>query len=196
MVDRNASNVDERIISKPFGVVYLSRITIAVVAGAALSIFLIYFLLNRDLSGGYFEAISGIGQAGTALLRSVFYSVLFQLIIALSVIALVVIYYSDKILGPLYRVTVTFLEIAGGDIRSETRIRGKDELQSIPGRINGLKSELAAFVDEIQEKCDTVSSDISSLEGASEGDKVELEKKLREDVEKLNEITKRIKFGD
>lgn len=179
--------------SELFAAKFVSRITLVVIASAVAGALVIAYLLERDLSIGYREAIFSISEAAKLLTSTVVYSVAFQILIAIPILALAVILYTHKVVGPIYRFSSIFREVATGGLRNISRIRQNDHLRSTMESVNDMKTGLLSFMDSCDEKSDKIDKLLERLESASEADKNDIVRELRAEAAALGEITSKLK---
>ncbi|MFQ5431875.1 MAG: hypothetical protein ACE5EN_05160 [Nitrospinota bacterium] len=182
--------------SELFAARFVSRITIIIIASAVVGALIVASMLERDLSKGYAEAIFSISEASGLLTSTVIYSVLFQILIAIPILAIVVILVTHKVVGPMYRFSSIFREVAVGELRNTSRIRQKDHLRSTMESINDMKTDLLGFIESCDEKSGNIGKMLERLEKASESDKGEIVRELREEAAALGNLTEQIKTAE
>lgn len=177
-----------------FSAVGVIRICVIVIVASLLGALVVVFKLDRDLTQGYTQAIASLSQADYSLFSTIVYSALFQLFVSLSAIAAAVIFYSHKVVGPLFRFTVVFGEMSEGKVRAMTRIRKNDQLHSITDELNETKKKLCVYVDSLREKSDEIERMLDSLEQASEPEKGMIEARLEEEITALKGAADKVRL--
>ncbi|MGK7346494.1 MAG: hypothetical protein ACNS63_11885 [Candidatus Nitrospinota bacterium M3_3B_026] len=185
----------EKNISGLFGAFNVVRVLFIVMAVSVIGAGFIVYKLDRDLTNGYAQAVAGISHAGASLLPTIAYSGLFQLFAAVSGISLAAIFYSHKVVGPLYRFTFVFKDTGDGKIRENTRIRKTDQLQAMTVSINEMKAGLRDFVDETREKAGKLEKMADSLDGAPEPERAAMDFETRKEIASLARSVERLKLG-
>jgi len=181
--------------SELFAATFISRIAIIVTTAAVVGALIVAYFLERDLSKGYAEAIFSISEAARLLTSTVIYSVLLQILIAIPILVFAVILYTHKVVGPMYRFSAIFREVASGGLRNISRIRQYDHLRSTMESINDMKTDLLGFIDSCEQKNDKMERLLNKLQSATEAEKSEIIRELREEAAALGELTEKIKTG-
>lgn len=181
--------------SELFAARFVSRITLIVIVSAVVGALVVAYFLERDLSKGYTEAIFSLLEAASLLTSTVIYSVVLQILIAIPILVLAVILYTHKVVGPMHRFSVIFREVASGGLGNISRIRQNDHLRSTVESINDMKTDLLEFINSCGQKSDKMEQLLNRLESASEQDKNEIIRELREEGAALGELTGKLKTG-
>lgn len=189
-----AEKPHEKNISSIFGIFNVVRLLVIVLTVSVMGAAIVVYKLDRSLADGYAQAVAGISLAGAALLPAIIYSGLFQVFAAVSGISLAAIFYSHKVVGPLYRFTAAFREIGEGKIRENTRIRKTDQLQAMTVAVNEMKAGLRDFVDDVREKAGSVEELADSLEGAPEPEREAMESEIRKKITSLAQTMEKLKL--
>lgn len=176
-----------------FAVSFVGQLTIIVIVSAVVGALLIAYFLERDLTIGYAQAISGVSAAAQLLSSSLLYSAIFQVFIAIPILALAVILYTHKVVGPIYRFTSVFREVAQGGVTEPSRIRTGDELRGTLESINEMKAELAGFIESCGQESDKIERLVEKLESAPEQEKGGIVQELRAEAALLKELTEKPK---
>lgn len=179
-----------------FTVSFVGRLTIIVIVSAVVGALLVGYFLERDLTAGYMQAISGVSGAVKLLASSLFYSAIFQVFIAIPILALAVILYTHKVVGPIYRFTSVFREVAHGGVAEPSRIRTGDELRGTLESINEMKAELAGFIESCGQENEKIERLVEKLESAPEQERGGIVRELRAEAAQLKELTKKPKPGN
>ncbi len=126
------------LIEKHFELRFLVKLCLLVIAGmTGITLFLKY-LTSRDLGPDYgpaFSAIYNLKQELFPLIFASFYSI-FILAVVAAAIAVISMFYSHKIAGPMYRIERNLEAIGAGDLTVQTRFRGNDQLLRLAEEIN------------------------------------------------------------
>ncbi len=184
-------------VDKPdrFAVSFVSRLTIIVLVSAVVGAFLIAYFLERDLTKSYSDAISSVSEAAQLLFSSLVYSALFQVFVAIPILAFAIIFYTHKVVGPIFRFTVVFREMARGGLKKPSRIREKDQLLTTLDSINDMKTGLIGFIESCGRESEKIEHLVEKLETADEQDKGNIIRELREEAASLKDLTGKLKTG-
>lgn len=114
----------------------------------------LYCYLNRPFGSNYLVAITELDRLRFAARWAVAVSVLAQLAIFFLLIFLLVLFWTHKIAGPLYRLRLTFERLADGDWTPMAKVREGDQLQEIPTVLNeglaAIREKTAARQEELE----------------------------------------------
>ena len=123
-----------------FSAAYRRRFLLRLGGGLLLTILFsalgLYFYLNRPFGGNYLVAITELDRLRFAARWAVAVSVLVQLAVFSLLIFLLVLFWTHKIAGPLYRLRSTFERLAAGDWTPMAKVRDGDQLREIPSVLN------------------------------------------------------------
>lgn len=178
-----------------FAVSFVGRLTVIVVVSAVVGALVIAYFLERDLTKSYSEAIFGVSDAVRLLVPSLIYSALFQVLVAIPVLALAVVLYTHKVVGPIFRFTTVFREVAHGGLKQISRLRQNDQLRITLESINEMKLGLTGFVESCDTKIEKIEELVGKLESAAEPDKSSIVRELREEAASLGDLTGKLKLG-
>lgn len=182
-------------IKKEFQTDFSKKFLILIAMESVLAIGLFIYLSSGTFITGYSGAELVIARTGDYFLPTVLLANL--ALIGVTAVAgfIIMLAYSHKIAGPLYRFEKSIDEMASGDLTSRFNLRANDQLEELAGRINILSEKLDEAVSNIK-------SEAKELEGALEEvreclrsgacDTSTLDKKLArasENMEKLKRST-------
>ncbi len=167
---------------------------------AAFALFL-YLAAGRDLGRSYGEAIYTIYNLKVNILSLMLASVYSVVILVLTVVftALVSIFFSHKIAGPLFRLARDLERLASGDITGKTFFREKDqfamlatEKNNMAGRLAGLVSDSARDFAFLRETCSELSQKVSAM-GSAGANEEEIRARLKELKRRAERIRTRVR---
>jgi len=162
---------------------------IAFVCAAA---FYLYF--DRAFTGNYVGVLATLEKMQREICYGVMLSVLVQVLFFTLLIFLVSVVWTHKIAGPLYRLRLSFLQIATGNLAIVTRFRDTDQLQNIPVLLNSGLQQLRTDFDEIDREIFAVRGEIERLTAESSGqDASEIVLRLQGCERQLGKILERMK---
>ena len=185
-----------RHVTALFSMFSVARICVIIIIASMISALFVILYLDSKLSNGYSQAIGRISSADYSLFTTVVYSSLFQIFVALSAMAVAVIFYSHKVVGPIYRFTLVFRDIAEGKLKCKTRIRKHDQLQSIASMINFMKCGLRGFLGEVLNRAHNIEEIVDTLELVDESEKGAIKEKLIDEIESLEDLVARIRLDE
>lgn len=132
------------LVEKSFKLRFALWLCVLTVAGAVVLTSFLYFATSKSLGGTYGEAIYVIHDLRVRifpLIFSSFYSILILAVTTLS-IAVISIFFSHKIAGPIYRLEKNLELIGSGDLTVNTGFRANDQLEALGEEINGMVKSL------------------------------------------------------
>jgi len=118
------------------------------IGGFAAFALLLYLTTGRDLGRSYGEAMYTISALRINIFSLMLASVYSMVIMVLTVvfIALVSIFFSHRMAGPVFRFARDFEPLARGDLRGETRFRDGDQYAQVAREKNNMTARLRAIV--------------------------------------------------
>lgn len=128
-------------------------VKVCVVAAAALVslTMVLYSLTSKSLGGSYASAVYTIYSLKInmfSLVFASFYSILILGLVA-AVTALLTLFYSHKIAGPIFRIEQNLDAIGQGDLTVKTKFRAGDQLTAAADELNAMVSALNGTVRTI-----------------------------------------------
>lgn len=178
-------------IKKEFQTDFSLKFLILIAIESVLAIGLFVYLSRGTVITGYSGAELVIASTGEYFLPSLLLANL--AVIGVTAVAgfIVMIAYSHKIAGPLYRFEQSIDEMASGDLTSRFNLRANDQLEELAGRINSLSLKLDTAVSGIKEEAGELEK---ALEEAREllktgaGNESRADEKLRLAFERLKKL--------
>ncbi len=169
------------------------RIMGIVVVSSILGALMVGYFLERDLTQGYASAVSRISEARHILTTSLAYSALLQLVISVPAIILGTIFYSNKVVGPIFKFTRIFREISGGRLNEVSSIRKNDELKATITNINHATVGIIGHIDYVSTKSANLQKLLEEYELADERGRVWAFEKLQLESALLLNLTRKMK---
>ncbi len=170
---QNARTPKRRImlVEKPFQLRFVLKMTGLAVLGTGLTAGLLFVLADREFGRVFFSAHYQARSAWEVLLPAVLTSAFAGMLLVAALAAVLTLYDSHRIGGPLYRFRANLMAVGRGDLTLVTRLREGDELQSLTGAMNDMTQSLRAKVEAIRD----AASELESLgctpsPGSSAGD--------------------------
>lgn len=146
-------------IKKEFQTDFSIKFLILIAMESVLAIGLFIYLSSGTFITGYSGAELVIARTGEYFLPTVLLANLALIGITAAAGFIIMLAYSHKIAGPLYRFEKSIDEMASGDLTSRFNLRANDQLEELAGRINILSEKLDEAVSGIK-------SEAMELEGA------------------------------
>jgi len=172
-------------------------ITITAVSMASL---LFYFLTYRELSHDYGEAFFTLQSVKRAIFPLLFASI--QSIALLTVVSIAIavlsLFFSHKIAGPLYRFEKSLEAIGAGDLTHISRLRTGDQIQELVTTINVSASSMKQRIKDIQDalaRFKTLEEELNKMvdKGFHEKEIEAVADKLRYELNEIKRLLQNIK---
>jgi len=160
-----------------------------------------YAAMDRDISGGYGQALEGMRYIREAMIRNFLYTeaaIIVLLGIAVAAISLVM---SHRIAGPLWRLEQTAKSVGEGDLTCEIHLRNTDEIKSLADQMNRMTSRLRTRAGNINTLYKLLSIDIARLKerivmgGGSKEESLALAREILDRCKSLSSALREIKTG-
>lgn len=137
-------------IKKEFQTDFSVKFLILISIESILAIGLFVYLSRGTVIAGYSGAEFVVARTGEYFLPSLLLANL--AVIGITAVAgfAVMVWYSHKIAGPLYRFEKSIDEMASGDLTSRFNLRSGDQLEELASRINSLSKRLDTAVSDIK----------------------------------------------
>jgi len=197
----NGSAVVERGFKLKFGLKFCLLTTAGFLA---LTLFL-YFATSRDLGRSYGEAVYTIYSLKInifSLIFASFYSIAILVFIAV-LIALISVFFSHKMAGPIYRVERNFDRLSSGDLTVVTKFRDSDQLAVVAEEKNRMTrsfnhmvrgaADALADIKRCEEK---IGGLLRQGRGQAGPEMKEALEELRFSIEELKRVSDRAKTGE
>jgi len=172
LLAEEAQVIRDRLLERAYEQGFWLRFSALVLGGLGAFALFVYLATGRDLGGSYGEAIYTIYHLKinifSLVLASVYSVVIFVLTIVF--IALVSIFFSHRMAGPLYRFVRELERLGRGEMRGRTTFRGRDQfvvLAEEKNRMTGALRGLARDVEGDFQEVKKVSEEILETLGTS-----------------------------
>ncbi|MBI2565568.1 MAG: hypothetical protein HYV63_00865 [Candidatus Schekmanbacteria bacterium] len=127
-------------ISRRFQLQQLFRITLLLAILPSVSLGVMALRLPRERATGYGDALGLLTRAGDALSSAILLSAAGQLLLAVGVASLLMLFASHRIAGPLVRIRRILSEIPGGCFPRDVRLRAGDEDGNVAAALRALSA--------------------------------------------------------
>jgi len=148
-------------IKKKFQTDFSIKFLILIAMESVLAIGLFIYLSRGTFITGYSGDELVIARTGAYFLPTVLLANLALIGFTAFAGFIIMVAYSHKIAGPLYRFEKSIDEMASGDLTSRFNLRANDQLEELAGKMNSLSEKLDEAVTGIK-------SEANELEGALE----------------------------
>lgn len=153
-----------------------------------------YLYFDRTFSDNYVGVLATLEKMQREMFYGIMLSVLMQVLFFTLLIFLVSVVWTHKIAGPLYRLRLSFLQIATGNLAIVTRFRDTDQLQNIPVLLNSGLQQLRADFAELDREIIAVRGEIERLSAESSGQGAsETEQRLQDCERRIGNMLERVK---
>jgi len=194
MIDRLRLGLPKRrtlFIERAFQFRFIAKMTVLAVVGTVLTGSLLYLLADREFGRAFYSAHYQARSSWELLLPAVLASSFVAMCLVAAAAAVLTLYDSHRIGGPLYRFRANLRAVGEGDLTLVTRLREKDELQSLTEAMNDMTGGLRQKVLAVGAAGDEIRSALAALQGQSREDM----DRLRAAEEKLGEALGAFRVG-
>lgn len=152
------------LVSKRFQLKYVGLILLLMFMTAALCAYVVYYTGMLFMS----EKLANVYPQGrfVHIVSIVNFRIFLSVILISPMVALVGIFLSHRISGPVYRLERVLEEIASGDLTPHITLRKKDELANLANGINSVTEGLRKTIGAAKSRLDKSEAEISGLKKA------------------------------
>ena len=137
-------------IKKRFQNRFLIRYVLILVFGGVLFVALTLFYTQGTLTTSFANSRLSIQNTSFAILPSVVYITVLTVILIGLMAAMLTLFMSHKIAGPMYRFEKEIKRIADGDLKQPVQIRKGDQLQELSTSLNDMIDNLSENLKDIR----------------------------------------------
>ena len=187
---------DTGIIKKGYLQGLIVSALIIFMAGIALSSVFLYLDLYRPFNTHYGEVLSIVTEIRETLaVRTLKINSISSVLILTGLLALVV-FYTHRIAGPLYRIKVSAKAISKGMLGTKTKFRTRDAIHPFAESLNEMAVSYSDRINTLRSELLQLKKSASELRAlVEEGKAAETElKKLQEQDERINSLLSGIKL--
>lgn len=154
------------LVSKKFQLMYVGLILLLMFLTAALCSYVVYYTSMITMG----EKLANVYPQGrlVSIVNIVNFRILLSIILVSPLVALIGVFLSHRIAGPIYRIERFLGSMAAGDLSERITLRKYDELTTLAGGINRLADSLVSVINGQKERVSKVSAELESLKKASE----------------------------
>lgn len=143
-----------RIIKMEFQRNFILKFCVIIILSALIIASIVYALSMSSATTVFENSRLEVKSTADFILPLLILSSLVAIIAAGSITAIVTLFISHRIAGPLYRLEKDIAEVNNGNLNVEIRVRKKDELQDLARSLNlmlkSIRNTLAETVKELQ----------------------------------------------
>jgi len=155
------------------------------------AVFYAYF--DRTFDNSYVGALATLEGLSREMCYGIIFSVLVQVIFLTLLVFFISIVWTHKIAGPLYRLRLSFQQVASGSLSVVIRFRNTDQLQNIPVLFNSSLEQLKGDFNQLHREIVGIKVEIDQLaEECCQQDGCEMTSRLKECEERLHQVLKQI----
>ncbi len=179
-------------IDREFQTNFILKFCALVVAGAMLTILLLYFFAQYATTVAIVEARVTVASAADYILPLLVQTVIIATIVVSIAAAAVTLFVSHKIAGPLYRFKQTLNELCAGNFTNQVRLRKGDQLHEFAGEFNEMITIVHDRVRTAESCISMIRRDIEAI--GESGVEESKRRQFNELRQKVAELDKTIKF--
>lgn len=150
-------------IKKKFQGSFILKFCALVVLGLAISGFILYRFSRGALTTTFVDSRLSIVSTADYILPGLLASSLITIVLISIATALVVMYLSHRIAGPLFRFEKSAQEVGKGDLTLKVRLRSTDEIVKLTDCFNEMTDNLKKHLLEIKKKSEDLDGEIDKL---------------------------------
>ena len=184
-------------IKKKFQGDFIFKFCALVVLGLVISGFILYRFSRGTVTTTFVDSRLSIVSTADYILPGLLASSLITIILISIAAALVVMYLSHRIAGPLFRFEKSTQEIGKGDLTLKIKLRSTDEIAKLADCFNEMLDNLKQHLLEIKKKSEDLTAGIDKLTAPGR-EKIfpsgEIEAVLKELSEKKKELDEAIGY--
>lgn len=192
----------EMLLERAFEHRFWLKLSALIISGFGAFALFVYLSTGRDLGRSYGEAMYTIYTLKINIFSLLLASVYSVVIVILTVvfIALVAIFFSHKMAGPLYRFRLEFERLAGGDLTGKTSFRGRDQFALLAEEKNRMVGSLAGVVEgsrrdleKLREASAVLLGQLKTIEGIPGSE--DEEEAIRRSIRRLDGLVEQVRRG-
>ena len=148
------------LIKKEFQLQLILKFCLLLLIGVVLSTTILFMVSGDTLTTSFQHSRLMIRNTNIAILPSVIYTNLITLGLISIASAIVTLFVSHRIAGPLYRIEAEVKEIGEGDLTRKISLRKKDQTVALAESVNTMTASLHRKVREIRSGLQEVMADV------------------------------------
>ncbi len=137
------------IIPKSYPLKLTLYILLVIFAGGLISFILIYQSGNILIGKSYTEGIRNLAAMKGLIVQKSMIIYLLSSILVISGVIVITLFYSHRVAGPLYRLSVAAREISEGELSSPVRLRKSDVVHPLAETLNEVSESHSQTINQI-----------------------------------------------
>lgn len=167
------------LIKKTFQLKFVAHFLVLVIFGSLVSGILLYFLASSELGVQYYSAHIAIRNTWDILKPSILITHTGAVILVSVITVYMVIYLSNRIAGPLYRLETILGEVAAGNLDIKVTLRKNDELAPLKTSVQNMIEKLHETISLVHDNSKVLEMLAPELENAIATSPISAEEKNR-----------------
>ncbi len=159
-------------IDRKFQVQFIMKFCLLVIIGSLITVGLLYITGSRTTTVSFENTEAVVKSTADFITPILVQTVIIVMVITGLFTIMLTLFISHKIAGPLYRLEKEFKTIADGDISTDFKLRGDDQLQNIAGSLNNMKARLKFHLNTLNISIDEMEHALN--ENINEEDKKQI----------------------
>jgi methyl-accepting chemotaxis protein len=178
-------------IDKDFQTKFIMKFCGLVVLGAVVTMVLLYLFARQATTVAIVQSRITVRTTADFLVPIMLQTVVIVTAVVSVAAAVVTLFVSHKIAGPLYRFKQTFKELASGNFSNQVRLRKGDQLVEVAGDFNHMIASVRSQILTARSNLDSVQADLDAIsefnvEDSKRHQFLALKKKLQEVSQAIN----------
>ena len=182
---RQKNRRENYFIKKKFQNNFILKFCALVVLGSLISGIILYLFSRDTLTTAFVNSRLSIVSTANYILPALVASSLVTIFLIGIATAIVVMYHSHRIAGPLFKVERSARDIGAGDLTVKIKLRSTDEMAKLADCFNGMRENINIHLSEIKAKSGDLGNEINNLLALGEA-KPSLAEQIQEELEKLS----------
>jgi methyl-accepting chemotaxis protein len=150
-------------IDKDFQTIFIIKFCALVAGGALLTIAFLYLMSRYSTTVSIVKARVMVMTTGDFLLPLLVQTVLVVTLVVSLAAAVVTLFVSHKIAGPLYRFKQTFKDLSMGNFSNQVRLRKEDQLQEVATEFNQMITAVRGQIHAANASLDAVKTHLDTI---------------------------------
>lgn len=188
-MDRQKNRRKNYFIKREFQSKFILRFCALVVLGSIISAVFLYQFSRGTVTTTFVNSRLSIVSTADYILPALFGSSLLTIVLISIATAVVVMYLSHRIAGPLFKIERSVEEIGAGDLTVKIKLRSTDEIAKMADCFNELTKNLNSRLLELKLKSDDLGKQIDNLTALS-GTEASLPPQVQDALKELSEKKK------
>ena len=178
-------------IKKTFQLKFIGVLLTLIISGSLILGWVIYRMANQALAQTFYRSHLQIKSTWEILFPAVTVATGLAIFITGTITIAMVLIFSHRIAGPLFRVEKNMEEVAKGDLTVKTKLRDSDELEMLARTLNLLTERLNKQMKEIKTGIRKLSECLQEPNCLKDDSK---SKEIKDNLGHLNKIISRFKL--